>query len=193
MCISIHWKAAFIKDWHQCGLDCLLLVQARFQGCRRILNGASGGDMKYCGWHDFVPQRLLRRHGALWQHVQLLQGQLHLLLRHLPLPVLLRAPEEPAGPGILQQLHLTRLGRPTGARHRARGQQARPGLWDAPAAEQQVRDRVPAVIQSLSCKQKQISCINVVRKWSNSLPDLAWSFFIWKGRTKTLFALLHFS
>lgn len=86
-------------------------------------------------------QGLLRRNGPLWQHVQLLQGQLHLLLRHLPLPLLLRAPEEPAGPGVVQQLQDARMGGHAGAPHRARGQQARPGLRDAAAAEQQVRVR----------------------------------------------------
>lgn len=86
-------------------------------------------------------QGLLRRNGALWQHVQLLQGQLHLLLRHLPLPLLLRAPEEPAGPGVVQQLQVPRMGGHAGPRHRGCGQQARPWLRDAAAAEQQVRVR----------------------------------------------------
>lgn len=100
--------------------------QARSRGQRRILSALSGKNktesfVTVFSLTNFVPQGLLRCNGALWQHIQLLQGQLHLLLRHLPLPFLLWAPEEPAGPGIMQQLQHPRVGWPTSPCHRARG------------------------------------------------------------------------
>lgn len=116
------------------------------------------------------PQGLLRRHGALWQHIQLLQGQLHLLLRHLPLPLLLWAPEEPAGPGFVQQLQVPRMGSVPGPRHCACGQQARPRLRDAAAAEQQVR------VWPLRVKSREALLIK------ENQPDLLlyfWGFLSW--------------
>ncbi|XP_072703799.1 protein shisa-7 [Ciconia boyciana] len=79
---------------------------------------------------------VLRRDGAVRRRLQLLDGRLPLLLRHLPLPLLLRAPRPAAGARPLHQPADPRLGRPRprpqprpapGPRRRRRGRRRRGG------------------------------------------------------------------
>ncbi|XP_061245246.1 protein shisa-7 isoform X2 [Bos javanicus] len=94
-----------------------------------------GGRGRTCAPSGRAVPRLLRRHGPVRRHLQLQHRLLPLLLRHLPLPLLLRTPAHAPGAGLLLQLRHAALGHHAAAAGRGRrgrrgcgrGSWARPG------------------------------------------------------------------